>query len=228
MISWAIENAGPDALIIRFGDRIEPSLVSMIRSARERLAQGLGSQIIDLVPSYSTLMVCYDLRLNDHESLCEKITELLAGLETAPADVGRLVEIPVWYDPEVGPDLERVASHHTISVEEVIQRHTQEEYQVYAIGFAPGFAYLGKVAQSLATPRLATPRKSVPAGSVALAEQQTAVYPISTPGGWNILGKTPVTLFDLERAELSPLTTGDRVRFVAITRAEFLAAGGVL
>lgn len=228
MIQWTIENAGPDALIIRFGDRIDSNLVPVIRAAKESLIQELTYQIIDLVPSYTTLMVCYDPRQNDHQTLTQKITKLLSGLQNAPANPGKLVEIPVWYDPSVGPDLERVASHHQITIEEVIQRHTQQEYQVYAIGFAPGFAYLGKVAPSLATPRLATPRKVVPAGSVALAEEQTAIYPISTPGGWNLLGKTPAILFDPETAELGPFATGDRVRFGAITRAEFIAAGGEL
>lgn len=228
MTQWSIDNAGPDALIIRFGERIDPELVPVIRAAGERLAQGLALQIIDLVPSYTTLMVCYDPLQNDHESLSQKIIELLAGIETSDTSAGRRVEIPVWYDPTVGLDLERVARLHKISIDEVIQRHTQQEYQVYAIGFAPGFAYLGKVLPSLATPRLTTPRKTVPAGSVALADEQTAIYPISTPGGWNLLGRTPVTLFDPQAEQLSPLATGDRVRFTAISRAEFIAAGGVL
>lgn len=232
---WRIENAGPEALILRFGESMDPALVPLIRTATERLAplRGATGEIRDLVPAYTTLMVCYDPVRNDLQSLSEKIQQHLAGLEewqkstgAHSGQTGRLVEIPVWYDPCVGPDLERVAKHHGIRVEDVIQRHSGRDYPVCAIGFAPGFAYLGDVAPSLATPRLDTPREQVPAGSVALAERQTAVYPIATPGGWNLLGRTPMSLFDPSMEGLCPLSPGDRVRFIPISRDQFLAAGG--
>lgn len=228
MSQWRIDNAGPDALIIRFGDKVDPSRVPLIRAATERLAKALEGQIRDLIPSYTTLMVCYHPAQNDFQSLSQTIGSLLEGLDGFKADVGRRVEVPVWYHPDVGPDLERVAEQHQLTVEEVIQRHTEPEYQVFAIGFAPGFAYMGNVDDTIATPRLATPRARVPAGSVALADQQTAVYPIATPGGWNLLGRTAMTLFDREQENLCPISPGDRVRFVSVSKEAFLAAGGQL
>lgn len=228
MSRWPIDNAGPDALIIRFGDQSSPNLAALIRAATDCLTSALGNQLCDLVPSYTTLAIYYDPRQNDFEQLCDKIGPLLAVLPETKAKAGRLVEIPVWYDPAVGPDLERLAQHCRLSLDEVIRRHSEREYRVFAIGFAPGFAYLGNVDDSLITPRLATPRKTVAAGSVALAERQTAVYPLATPGGWNILGRTPMTMFDPTLPSLCPVSAGDRVRFVPINRVQFLASGGRL
>lgn len=232
MIRWRIDSSGPDGLIIRFGDDIDLARVSIVRAATERLSkalQGRRKEIRDLIPSYSTVTVCYDPVQNDFASMSQKIRQLLVGLEDEnKKDVGRLIEIPVYYDLEVGPDLARVAQRHNMDVEEVILRHTQQDYDVFAIGFAPGFAYLGTVDDAIATPRLATPRARVPAGAVALADRQTAVYPIATPGGWNILGRTAVKMFDPQQEGLCPVTTGDRVRFVSVSREQFIAAGGDL
>ncbi|GAA0688229.1 allophanate hydrolase subunit 1 [Marinobacterium maritimum] len=228
MIHWSIENAGPDALIIRFGQQIDETLVPLIRAASDLIAAELSDQLRDLVPSYTTLMVVYDPLRTDFAGMVQKINARLSTLEVTRAETGRRVEIPVYYDPEVGPDLERVARLHGISTDEVIRLHTARDYHVFAIGFAPGFAYMGQVDPALRTPRLETPRTRVPVGSVALADQQTAVYPVATPGGWNILGRTPVKMFDPALAGLCPVEAGDRVRFVSISKAEFLAAGGEL
>ena len=228
MIHWRIDPAGPQALIIRFGDDIDPAQLPLIRAARDRLAQTLKGQVRDLVPAYNSLTVHYSLLRTDYPRLSEAIQNLLADLQPRTAPEGRLVKIPVWYHPQVGPDLERLAHEHQVSVEEIIRRHSGRDYSVFAIGFAPGFAYLGPVAEELATPRLDRPRSRVPRGSVALAERQTAVYPLATPGGWNILGRTPLAMFDRELENLCPVSMGDKVRFVPIDREEFLAAGGRL
>jgi KipI family sensor histidine kinase inhibitor len=227
-VNWSIENAGPDALIIRFGQSIDEARVPLIRVAADLLAAELGDQLRDLVPSYTTLMLVYHPLRTDFAHLAQTINGLLSRLDISQGETGRLVEIPVYYAPETGPDLERVARLHGISVDEVIRLHTAGEYHVFAIGFAPGFAYMGQVDAGLRTPRLDTPRTAVPAGSVALADQQTAVYPLASPGGWNLLGRTPMKMFDPALAGLCPVAAGDRVRFVPIARAEFLAAGGVL
>ncbi|GAA0794499.1 5-oxoprolinase subunit PxpB [Marinobacterium sediminicola] len=228
MIHWSIDNAGPDALIIRFGRQIDEALVPVIRCATDRLASELGDQLRDLVPSYTSLMVVYNPLQTDFAGLVSRINGLLSGLDIAHAETGRLVEIPVYYAPEVGPDLERVAQLHGIDVDEVIHLHSAREYHVFAIGFAPGFAYMGQVDTALRTPRLETPRTRVPRGSVALADQQTAVYPLTSPGGWNLLGRTAMKMFDPTLDRLCPVSAGDRVRFVPITQAEYLAAGGEL
>jgi len=228
MIHWSIENAGPDALIIRFGQSIDEARVSLIRAAADLLAAELGDQLRDLVPSYTTLMLVYQPLRTDFAHLAQTINGLLSRLDVSQSEIGRLVEIPVYYAPETGPDLERVARLHGISVDEVIRLHTAGEYHVFAIGFAPGFAYMGQVDAGLRTPRLDTPRTAVPAGSVALADQQTAVYPLASPGGWNLLGRTPMKMFDPALASLCPVAAGDRVRFVAISKADYLSAGGLL
>jgi inhibitor of KinA len=132
-----------------------------------------------------------------------------------------LVEIPVCYGGEYGPDLEEVAELHGMTVERAIELHVSATYTVYFLGFVPGFAYLGELPKELATPRLPTPRKIVPPGSVGIASNQTGVYPVATPGGWRLLGRTPAVMFQPERSEMSLLSIGDRVRFVAISRKEF-------
>lgn len=228
MSDFALEPAGPDCLLLRFADRIDPALVPRIRAAMDCLASRLTGRVRDLVPSYTTLMVCFDPRYESFDSLCPTIESLLSERLMAPSDAGCLVEIPVYYHPSVGPDLERVAAHHQITIDEVVRRHTAREYTVYTIGFAPGFAYLGEVADELATPRLDSPRQAVPVGSVALADRQTAVYPVNTPGGWNLLGRTALRMFDPDRDNLCPVAPGDRVRFRSISRAAFLAQGGVV
>lgn len=228
MTQWQIEQAGPDAVLIRFGEQINIDLVPVIRAATKQLQHSLQEEIRGLVPSYTTLMLCYDLRKNDFASIQHKIQLQLADLSVNNVPPGKLIEIPVWYDSEVGPDLQRVADFHQIDIDEVVRRHTATTYHIFAIGFAPGFAYMGQISKQLATPRLDTPRQHVAAGSVAIADQQTSVYPINTPGGWNILGRTPMKMFDRQLARLCPVKTGDQVRFKSVNKDDFLAAGGQL
>ena len=144
------------------------------------------------------------------------------------ATSGDLLTLPVYYDLESGPDLEIIAELGNISIDEVITIHQQQEYRVYAIGFAPGFAYLGEVDERIAAPRLATPRQKVPRGAVAIADRQTAVYPAVSPGGWNLIGLCPTRMFDPDKQPSMPVKVGDRIKFSAITRDEFLAQGGEL
>ena len=136
--------------------------------------------------------------------------------------------LPVYYAPESGEDLESLAASTGLSTDEVIAIHSEEEYRVYAIGFAPGFAYLGQVDERIAAPRLATPRQRVPRGAVAIADRQTAVYPAVSPGGWNLIGRCPVRMFDPEANPSMPVAVGDRVRFEPVNRQRFLDLGGEL
>jgi KipI family sensor histidine kinase inhibitor len=134
--------------------------------------------------------------------------------------------LPVWYDLSVGPELSLLAERSGLAVAEVIRRHSGREYQVFALGFAPGFAFMGLVEEILAAPRLSTPRKKVAAGSVGIAERQTAAYPVVSPGGWNLIGRTPAKLFDRNRDGYSLMQPGDTVRFEAVSHAEFINLGG--
>jgi inhibitor of KinA len=156
-----------------------------------------------------------------HQELEEILRGYVKGMEKVALPEPRLVEIPVCYGGEYGPDLNGVADLHGMTIDAAIQMHASRTYLVYFLGFVPGFAYLGEVAEELAIPRLATPRRSVAAGSVGIAGSQTGVYPIATPGGWRLLGRTPVKMFQPEREEMSLLSIGDRVRFVAISREQF-------
>jgi inhibitor of KinA len=175
----------------------------------------------NLHPAYCSLLIKFDPLKLRHSELREILPNYIARMERVALPEPRLVEIPVCYGGEYGPDLKDVAGLHQLTENAAILLHTSTDYIVYFLGFAPGFAYLGELPKALVTPRLATPRRSVSAGSVGIAGSQTGVYPIATPGGWRLLGRTPRKMFQPDRAEMSLLSIGDRVRFVAISREQF-------
>jgi len=175
----------------------------------------------NLHPAYCSLLFKFDAIKLRHQKLEEILREYVRRMEKVALPEPRLVEIPVCYGGEYGPDLKDVADSHGITMNVAIELHGSTTYIVYFLGFVPGFAYLGEVAEELVTPRLATPRRSVPAGSVGIAGSQSGVYPIASPGGWRLLGRTPVKMFQPDRAKMSSLSIGDRVRFVAISREQF-------
>jgi KipI family sensor histidine kinase inhibitor len=175
----------------------------------------------NLHPAYCSLLFKFDAMKLRHEELEEILRGYVERMGRVALPAPRLVEIPVCYGAEFGPDLKDVAELHEMTIERAIELHAAATYLVYFLGFVPGFAYLGEVAEELATPRLATPRRSVPTGSVGIAGRQSGVYPLATPGGWRLLGRTPVKMFRPDRAEMSLLAIGDHVRFVPISREQF-------
>ncbi|HET8903688.1 MAG TPA: 5-oxoprolinase subunit PxpB [Saccharospirillum sp.] len=221
-----------NAVQVEFGRDIDEALIPVIARAVELIRADLGPVLIDLIPSYTTLLCLYDYNRVDSQWMVNAVTRLLsvAEAEQSRGVSGRLVDIPVWYDPSVGYDLEALAREKSMSVDDVIEVHTGREYQVFAIGFNPGFAFLGRLDERIATPRRNTPRKKVMRGSVGIADAQTAVYPLSSPGGWNIVGRSPQPMFDAScsTGQASLLSVGDRVRFVPISRSEFITRGGLL
>jgi KipI family sensor histidine kinase inhibitor len=219
--------AGENSLIIYFSDRPSSALSSLIVHTSEHLNHQFGEWLIDLVPSYTSLLVIYNPLLTDHHQVRRALRHAIQQ-SSASADLseGRTIELPVYYSVESGPDLARLAEAAQITTEEVIAIHGQTDYLVYTIGFAPGFAYLGEVDPRIAAPRLTTPRTRVPRGAVAIADRQTAVYPALSPGGWNIIGLCPTPLFDPNLEPPMPFKIGDRVRFTAIDRQQFLQLGG--
>ncbi|MDD0972949.1 5-oxoprolinase subunit PxpB [Pseudomonas fontis] len=221
-----IEVVAIDCLMVRLFEVIEESNMPWLLAASQRLRAVFAGNLVDLVPSYTTLMVQFDLLVLSPNEARGLIAEALTDLQPDSAGAGQSHEIPVWYDLSVGPELALLAGRSGLPQAEVIRRHCAHEYQVFALGFAPGFAFMGLVDESLAAPRLATPRKRVAAGSVGIAERQTAAYPAASPGGWNLIGRTPSTLFDRQREGFSLLQPGDRVRFVAVDRATFVNLGG--
>lgn len=218
-----IEAVAIDSLMVRLFDRIDEANMPWILAASQRLSSALGADLVDLVPSYTTVMVQFRQSPTAARGL---IIEALQNLQPDAGAAGRRHEIAVWYDPSVGPELPLLAARSGLSKAEVVRLHGEREYPVFALGFAPGFGFMGLVDERLATPRLSTPRKRVAAGSVGIAERQTAAYPAVSPGGWNLIGRTPVRLFDREREGYSLLQPGDRVCFVAVDHAEFISLGG--
>ncbi|MDD0986352.1 5-oxoprolinase subunit B family protein [Pseudomonas shahriarae] len=221
-----IEVVAIDCLMVRLFDVIAEDNMPWMLAATRRLREGFGAALVDLVPSYTTLMVHYDLLALSPAQARELINQALTGLQPQAQGSGQCHILPVWYDLSVGPELTLLAQRSGLAVNEVIRRHSQHQYQVFALGFAPGFAFMGLVEEPLAAPRLGTPRKRVAAGSVGIAERQTAAYPVESPGGWNLIGRTPAKLFDRERDGYSLMQPGDSVRFEAIGRAEFINLGG--
>jgi len=221
-----IEVVAIDCLMVRLFDVIAEANMPWMLAATQRLRSGFGAALVDLVPSYTTLMVHYDLTAVNPAQARELIDQALTDLQPQAQGSGQCHVLPVWYDLSVGPELTLLSQRSGLAIDDVIRRHTAHEYQVFALGFAPGFAFMGLVDESLATPRLNTPRKRVAAGSVGIAERQTAAYPVVSPGGWNLIGRTPAKLFERERDGYSLMQPGDTVRFEAVERAEFIKLGG--
>jgi KipI family sensor histidine kinase inhibitor len=232
----SLEIAGENALILYFYDHgqktnsvvVNDNIKSMVQHAVVLIQKHLSTDIIDLIPSYSSILVMFNLAETDHHHIRNKLKNLFVNYDNQKTTKGQLIELPVYYGLEVGQDLLRIAAKSKLSVEQVISLHQTQEYNVYAIGFAPGFAYLGEVDERIAMPRLSTPRLKVPKGAVAIADRQTAVYPAQSPGGWNIIGLCPIDMFKPEAEPIMTISVGDRVKFIAIDRAKFLELGGVL
>ena len=223
-----LEIAGENALLVRFGDTISEHLSEQVQHCVDALDAAGDRCITDLIPSYASVLVQFDPLQHSHLEIIRHVRATLADHTARESQGGRTVELPVYYAPESGPDLTRLALERSLSVDEFIRIHSATCYRVYAIGFAPGFGYLGQVDTRIAAARLASPRQRVAAGSVGIADRQTAVYPADSPGGWNIIGRCPVAMFDPGSDTPMPFAVGDTIQFTPIDRAEFLDLGGTL
>lgn len=223
-----IDMVSNQACLLTFGQVISDATSNYIAQVTQGLKSLAG--IVDLVPSYTTLLVIFDDDHYDRFAIIKTIRHTIDAIDPNNFSLidSREVVIPVYYGEELGPDINDVAAHCQLSVDEIIQRHSDTTYRAYAIGFTPGFAFLGNTPDELHVPRKTTPRLKVPIGSVAIAENQTAVYPSVTPGGWQIIGRTPVNLIDWGSKNLALIAMGDSVRFEPISRDEFLVQGGLL
>lgn len=206
---------GDSALTLVFGEAISPGVHRRVRAATADLMDRFPPGVTEIVPAYTTIAVWFDPLVRDQEDLAEEL--IARGSEAPEVTDGKDARewmVPVRYD---GPDLAEVADRTGLSVAEVIARHTARSYEVYLLGFVPGFAFLGELDPALVLPRRSPPRQRVPAGSVAIAGAQTAIYPLDTPGGWHLLGRTDLTLFDPMRNPPALFRVGDRVRFEALS-----------
>lgn len=221
--------ASENSLIVYFGESVSSAVSDDILKVCTQLQRFVGDELLDLVPSYASILVIFNPLLVDHIQVRKRIRQAYESDDQGShVAENKVVTLPVYYGDEAAPDLKMLASNAGLSVEQVIEIHQSLEYRVYAIGFAPGFAYLGEVDERIAAPRLATPRKKVPKGAVAIADRQTAVYPAQSPGGWNLIGLCPTDMFNPNSDIIMPVSVGDKVKFSSISRDEFLELGGNL
>ena len=217
-----ISPVGDRAISIDFGQVIDPTINRHIRQTIERIKALQLDGIIELVPTYCALLVEYDAMLYSYSEICNIIEPTLEeGMTDTTNELVTVVEVPTVYGGDFGPDLSFVASHNHLSEDEVVSIHSGTDYLVYMLGFIPGFTYLGGMDPRIATPRLSSPRTLIPAGSVGIAGEQTGTYPSDSPGGWQIIGRTPVTMYDMSKAQAALLNAGDYVRYVPIDESEF-------
>lgn len=239
-IDMKMKPLGDSAVLVQLGTEINPEVHHKVKALTDYLESHTFNGFIECVPAFTSVTVFYnpllihrtykkenkcfsrlEQNISPYKIVCSIIKEIIMSLEVTKETNQRIVEIPVCYGGEFGPDLEEVAKYNNLLTSEVIDIHSNAEYLVYMIGFAPGFPYLGGMSEKIMTPRRNSPRVSIPAGSVGIAGTQTGVYPISTPGGWQLIGRTPIELFCPTTNPPSLLQSGDIVKFVSITLEEY-------
>ncbi|MBB6453642.1 inhibitor of KinA [Salirhabdus euzebyi] len=220
---------GDSAIIVHFDGDSSSEIHGKIVSLASMLQGSELDGFLEAVPSYTTLTIHYNPLLigkdDPYEYVCRQVDLLIKKLPAHTDLAGRQVDIPVCYGGDFGPDLDYVASYHNLSVQEVIAIHMEPIYPVYFLGFSPGFPYLGGLLPKLETPRKETPRKTIPKGSVGIAGRQTGIYPLGSPGGWQIIGQTPLRLFSINQDSPALLQPGDNIRFYPISRQQFMDWG---
>ena len=223
--NWKVQALGDHAIQFYLPEKMDPAMISEIKCFDDFIFSQQLKEIKDIIPSYHTLTLIYDIELM-HEPI-EFANDLIEKyksqreIELPNKEVNKIIEVPVCYDENFGIDLISMSTKLNLSINEIIKIHTENIYQVYCLGFMPGFAYMGDVNIKIQTARHAQPRKNVPAGSIGIAGPQTGIYPMHSPGGWQIIGRTPLKIFDKDPAILSKFNMGDVVKFYPITRAEF-------
>jgi inhibitor of KinA len=216
-----IRLSGDRALLVEYGDGIDPVVNEKVRAMTALLKKNLPAGVEAVVPAYRSLSILYDPLTTTTARLAEILHALEADFCAAQIAEPKVVPIPVCYGGEFGPDIGVVAEHTGLAEQEIVAVHASVDYPIYMIGFTPGFCYLGGLDHRLRTPRRKTPRTNLPAGSVGVAESQTGVYPVESPGGWQIIGQTPLRLFAPARKNPFLYEAGDRIRFVPVAEAEF-------
>ncbi|WP_282245078.1 5-oxoprolinase subunit PxpB [Psychrobacillus sp. NEAU-3TGS] len=230
-IKATMKPLGDSALIVQLGEGMNPTIHEKVKNVSELLTNHPFEGFIELVPAYNNITVYYNPYIVHTSQLgastafvkvANHINHLVEQVKSSKNESPRTVSIPVCYGGELGPDLENVAQYHNMTPEEVIQIHSGEECLVYMLGFAPGFPFMGGMDTRIATPRKETPRLSIPPGSVGIAGKQTGIYPLETPGGWQIIGRTPLDLFLPKMSPPTLLQPGDQIKFVPISPSEYL------
>ncbi len=216
-----IQFASDRSLLIKVGEEISRENHEKVHKIFLLLSSLKVQGIQSIHPAYNSILITFDPCVVHPHQINEIITSLLQQENSVTIPESRIINIPVCYEDEYALDISTVAKYNLLTVEQVIQIHSQPEYLVYFLGFSPGFPYLGEMLKEIATPRLANPRLKVPEGSVAIGGDQAGVYPLSSPGGWNIIGRTPLKLFSHNKEEPTLLKMGDKIKFIPITKKEF-------
>jgi len=217
-----IQFASDRSLLIKVGDGISKENHEKVKRIFLLLDSANIEGVQSIHPAYNSVLITFDPCLIEPHKINHAIKTILENQDAVNVLPSRTINIPVCYEDEFAPDISIVANHNSLSVEDVIRIHSRKEYIVYFLGFSPGFPYLGDMPKEISTPRLATPRITVPEGSVAIGGDQTGIYPVSSPGGWNIIGRTPLKLFSPEKSNPTLLKLGDKIRFTPITKTEFV------
>jgi KipI family sensor histidine kinase inhibitor len=206
---------GDSALLVQLGEEIDTQINQRVHALSTLINDAPIDGIVEAVPAYSTLVVHYDPLVLTYSRVNQWVQSTLEQVQEFKSKKTRMIEIPVKYGGEYGPDLEAVAAYHNLQIEDVIRVHSQRIYTVYMMGFTPGFPYMGKLDEAIVTPRLEVPRTTVPQGTVAIAGFQTGIYPLTSPGGWRLIGHTSLQLFDPQRDHPFLFSPGDEVKFMA-------------
>lgn len=217
-----IVTAGDSSLLVEFEQEISPEVNRRIAATVQMIREQHIEGVVDVIPTYCSLLINYDPRVVLYDEIKERIKSMLKIDASLGIQKKKIFEIPVCYGGEYGPDIQNIADHAGLSVEEVIKIHTSKDYLIYMLGFLPGFTYLGGLDERIHTPRLENPRLKISAGSVGIGGSQTGIYPLDSPGGWQLMGLTPVKTYDPDREIPILVEAGDYIRFVAIDEAEFL------
>ncbi len=213
--------SGDCAVCVEFGNKISPDINTKIRAFKIAVEKSGIEGIVETVPTYRSLLVHYKPEVIGFKELTKEFEDLMGSISNIQIPPPTVIEIPVLYGGEMGPDIENVATHNGKTVEEVIKIHTSEEYLIYMLGFIAGFPYLGGMSKEIATPRLKSPRVKIDGGSVGIAGEQTGVYPVDSPGGWQLIGRTPLKLYDADREKPVLLEAGQYIKFRSIDAAEY-------
>lgn len=216
-----IRIAGDKGILVEFGESIDPEINARVRSLAASVKENSPDGIIEIIPTYRSLLFIYDPARISFEKMKQYIRTIESSQDSSVQEKTQVVEIPVCYGDEFGPDMDTVRASAALTENEVISLHTKPEYLIYMVGFTPGFPFLGGLHEKLHTPRLKTPRSLVPEGSVGIANNQTGMYPVESPGGWQIIGRTPLRLFDPFRKNPFLYKAGDKIKFIAVSREEY-------
>ena len=216
-----ILTAGDSSILIQFEKKIAPEINRQISALVQLMKEQHIEGVTDTIPAFCSLLINYDPRVISYEEIKTRMEALLKIEIKAGEEKKRIFEIPVCYGGEFGPDIENIAKHAGLTQEEVIKIHTSRDYLIYMLGFLPGFTYLGGLDERIHTPRLANPRIKIAAGSVGIGGSQTGIYPMDSPGGWQLMGMTPVKTYDPEREIPILVEAGDYIRFVPISEERY-------